>query len=106
MPSQRKHFNSTRGYGFISNIDKGYDENSTDDIFVHHSRINVKGDGYRTLQQGEYIEYEDYTDDNGKSCADKVSGIKGGPLLCEVNRNRNFNRRDDDQNNQDNHDNN
>ena len=83
-----KWFNNTRGFGFITNIDNGYDENETSDVFVHHSRISITGDGYRTLHQGEYIQYVDYVDENGKSCADNVTGVKGGPLLCELNRSR------------------
>ena len=44
-----KWFNDQKGFGFISS-DKGKD------IFVHHSVI--EGQGFRTLQDGETVEYE------------------------------------------------
>jgi cold shock protein len=44
-----KWFNAEKGYGFISR------ENG-DDIFVHYSAI--EGSGYRTLEQGNQVEFE------------------------------------------------
>jgi cold shock protein len=44
-----KWFNNTKGYGFI-----GRDDGP--DVFVHYSAI--VGDGYRTLQEGEAVEFE------------------------------------------------
>ena len=44
-----KWFNNEKGYGFINCPDK-------EDIFVHYSAI--KTDGYRTLQQGQIVEFE------------------------------------------------
>jgi CspA family cold shock protein len=44
-----KWFNNSKGYGFI-----GRDEGP--DVFVHHSAID--GDGYRTLQEGDLVEFE------------------------------------------------
>jgi CspA family cold shock protein len=44
-----KWFNDQKGFGFISS-DQGKD------IFVHHSVI--EGQGFRTLQDGETVEYE------------------------------------------------
>jgi len=44
-----KWFNNTKGYGFI-----GREEGP--DVFVHYSAI--VGDGYRTLQEGEAVEFE------------------------------------------------
>lgn len=43
-----KWFNNSKGYGFIQQ-DKG------DDIFVHFRQI--RGDGYRTLQEGQQVEF-------------------------------------------------
>ena len=76
-----KWFNSTRGYGFITNID----EQNVDDLFVHHSGITVKQDVYKTLTTGEYINY-DVSEKNGKKYAINITGIKGGKLLCEHDR--------------------
>ena len=44
-----KWFNNEKGYGFIEL------ENS-EDIFVHYSAI--KQDGYKTLSEGQIVEYE------------------------------------------------
>lgn len=44
-----KWFNENKGYGFILG-DNGKD------IFVHYSEI--REDGYRTLAEGEVVEYE------------------------------------------------
>ncbi len=44
-----KWFNNAKGYGFI-----GRDDGP--DVFVHYSAI--AGDGYRTLQEGDPVEFE------------------------------------------------
>jgi CspA family cold shock protein len=44
-----KWFNDQKGFGFIAS-----EENR--DVFVHHSVI--EGDGYKTLEDGETVEYE------------------------------------------------
>ena len=44
-----KWFNDQKGFGFIST------ENGKD-VFVHHSVI--QGDGFKTLQENESVEYE------------------------------------------------
>ncbi|HEX7879971.1 MAG TPA: cold-shock protein [Candidatus Eisenbacteria bacterium] len=44
-----KWFNETKGYGFISR-DEGQE------VFVHFSAI--QGDGYRTLREGQEVEFE------------------------------------------------
>ena len=44
-----KWFNSSKGYGFISREDG-------DDVFVHFKAI--EGDGYKTLDEGENVEFE------------------------------------------------
>jgi CspA family cold shock protein len=45
-----KWFNDQKGFGFISS------EQGGKDIFVHHSVI--EGQGFKTLQDGETVEYE------------------------------------------------
>ncbi len=44
-----KWFNESKGFGFIER------ENGTD-IFVHYSAI--RGDGFRTLAEGQKVEFE------------------------------------------------
>ncbi len=44
-----KWFNDQKGFGFISS-EKGKD------VFVHHTVI--EGQGFKTLQDGETVEYE------------------------------------------------
>ena len=45
-----KWFNAEKGYGFITQADGGAD------IFVHWSEIDMNG--YRTLQEGQAVEFE------------------------------------------------
>lgn len=45
-----KWFNSSKGYGFISPSSGG------DDVFAHFSAIEMEG--YRTLKQGQEVEFE------------------------------------------------
>lgn len=44
-----KWFNAEKGFGFIL-------RDSGEDIFVHYSAI--RGDGFRTLDEGQRVEYE------------------------------------------------
>ena len=49
MIGKVKWFNNAKGYGFIGR-DNG------PDVFVHYSAI--LGDGYRTLTEGDSVEFE------------------------------------------------
>ena len=44
-----KWFNDSKGYGFISQPDGP-------DVFVHHTAI--EGSGFKTLNEGEAVEFE------------------------------------------------
>ena len=44
-----KFFNVEKGFGFIS-------QESGDDVFVHFS--NIQGEGYRSLSEGQAVEFE------------------------------------------------
>ena len=72
-----KWFNNRKGFGFLT------DCNSNDDIFIHFSAIQTPKDVYKALIEGEYVQYTPGTDKEGKSVALNVTGICGGPLLCE-----------------------
>ena len=44
-----KFFNNEKGFGFISREDG-------DDVFVHFS--NIAGNGYKTLEEGQRVEFD------------------------------------------------
>tara|TARA_Y100000816_G_C26070656_1_gene563118 strand:- start:1015 stop:1365 length:351 start_codon:yes stop_codon:yes gene_type:complete len=79
-----KWFNSRAGYGFITVISEG--EHNSSDIFVHHSGLSVKGEQYKYLIQGEYVEFILTTtnDNTHKYQAESVTGISKGSLMCET----------------------
>jgi CspA family cold shock protein len=49
VTGQVKWFNNSKGYGFIG-------REGGADVFVHYSAI--VGDGYRSLQEGDRVEFE------------------------------------------------
>ena len=49
MCGKVKWFNNEKGYGFI-------EYNDLEDIFVHYSAI--KKDGYKTLKEGDVVEFK------------------------------------------------
>ena len=50
-----KWFNAEKGNGFLSNDEGG------EDVFVHFSAIQT--DGYRTLEEGQKVEFEEEMDE-------------------------------------------
>lgn len=64
-----KWFNNEKGYGFI---------NGKEDIFVHYTSIKV--DGYRTLSEGDEVEYKLIKTDKGLQAID-VKPIKEHELV-------------------------
>ncbi len=58
-----KWFNSQKGYGFIT-------PESGKDIFVHQSAI--QGDGYRTLDEGQEVQFEITSGPKGEQATNVV----------------------------------
>ena len=45
-----KWFNDKKGFGFIAQDDGG------PDVFIHHT--GIEGEGFKSLQEGDAVEYE------------------------------------------------
>ena len=58
-----KWFNSAKGYGFISSA-------SGEDVFVHFSAI--QGDGYKSLEEGQEVEFETTQGEKGPKAINVV----------------------------------
>jgi len=58
-----KWFNDAKGYGFISRDDGP-------DVFVHYSA--VQGDGFKTLSEGQQVEFDVVDGPKGKQAANVV----------------------------------
>jgi len=55
-----KWFSNQKGYGFIT-------PESGNDVFVHHTAI--QGDGYKTLEEGQEVEFEIVNGPKGEQAA-------------------------------------
>jgi len=75
-----KWFNKKLGYGFITAYDEGMYKGVN--VFVHHSCIRPLNSNFRTLRKGEYVHFDVENGKNGIQ-AINVTGIKGGPLMCD-----------------------
>lgn len=58
-----KWFNDSKGYGFIA-------PTSGDDVFVHFS--SIKTEGFRTLAEGDVVEFEIMQTDRGPQAANVI----------------------------------
>lgn len=58
-----KWFNADKGYGFITGEDGK-------DIFVHYSAIQC--DGFRTLEEGQSVDYEVVEGERGEQAANVI----------------------------------
>lgn len=58
-----KWFSNQKGYGFITREDGK-------DVFVHYSAI--KGDGYKTLEEGQEVSFEVTQGPKGEQATDVV----------------------------------
>ncbi|KAK9836303.1 hypothetical protein WJX81_003539 [Elliptochloris bilobata] len=66
-----KWFNSNKGFGFLSSEEGG------DDLFVHQSSIDAEG--FRSLREGEAVEFFVETGEDGRMKAVEVTGPDGAP---------------------------
>ena len=65
-----KWFNDAKGYGFIERApavppSASAPTKRAEEIFVHFSAI--QGDGHRTLEEGQEVEFDIYEDAKGKT---------------------------------------
>ncbi len=67
-----KWFNNEKGYGFIK-----YE--NLDDIFVHYSAI--KKDGYKTLGEGDLVEFKLIETSKGLQAVDVMQTSKNEVLI-------------------------
>ena len=63
MTGKVKWFNAEKGYGFIEREDGG-------DVFVHFSAI--QGEGFKTLEEGQAVEFDVVEDNRGEQAANVV----------------------------------
>ena len=81
-----KWFNNKSGFGFVTVCGDG--EYGGKDIFTHYSAIRVTNSQYKYLVQGEYVDFNLVKSDSDKHefNAGDVTGVMGGPILCETRR--------------------
>ena len=60
-----KWFNAEKGYGFITTDDGK-------DVFVHYS--SIQGEGFKTLDEGQAVEFEITQSDRGPQYHSKTAG--------------------------------
>lgn len=63
MTGKVKWFNAEKGYGFIEREDGG-------DVFVHFSAIQA--DGFKTLEEGQAVEFDVVEGPRGEQAANVV----------------------------------
>ncbi|MCL5967163.1 MAG: cold shock domain-containing protein [Firmicutes bacterium] len=63
MQGRVKWFSADKGYGFLESDEGG-------DVFVHYSAIS--GEGFRTLNQGERVEFEVVDGTRGPQAANVI----------------------------------
>jgi CspA family cold shock protein len=71
-----KWMNASKGFGFIVDLATGKD------VFVHYTSLKRATRGFRCLYPNEYVQFV-YENSPSGPITRAVSGVKGGPLMCE-----------------------
>ena len=81
-----KWFNSKAGYGFCTVVGEDGSDRLGEDVFVHHSGVNVSSEQYKYLVQGEYVQFNLRASDSDSHPfqASDLTGLWGGKLMCET----------------------
>ena len=81
-----KWFNNKAGYGFITVVGSEGSSHVGDDVFVHHTGIQVGSEQYKYLVQGEYVTFALRSSDSSEHPyqVSELTGVFGGPLMCET----------------------
>jgi len=58
-----KWFNESKGFGFIERESGG-------DVFVHYT--SIQGDGFKTLKEGQAVEFDVATDAKGSKAVNVI----------------------------------
>ncbi|MHA1369046.1 MAG: cold-shock protein [Promethearchaeota archaeon] len=77
-----KWFNNRKGYGFITQPD------SDQDIFVHYTAIVVEDEGFRSLNEGDEVEFNIEEGQKGPEARNVVI-TKAAPRPFRRSKNRN-----------------
>jgi CspA family cold shock protein len=70
-----KWFSNEKGYGFI-------ERQNGEDVFVHHS--DIVGEGFKTLRQGEQVEFEVMEADKGPKARNVVREGEEAPATGQT----------------------
>ncbi|XP_059296845.1 cold shock protein 2-like isoform X2 [Lycium ferocissimum] len=72
MKGSVKWFSDQKGFGFVTPDDGG------EDLFVHQS--GIRSEGFRSLAEGEPVEFDVESGDDGRTKAVNVTGPGGAPV--------------------------
>ena len=68
-----------KGYGFVVDVEDAEQR----EVFVHYTALKTQTRGWRGLYPNEYVEFSVTESDRGP-VAIGVTGVRGGPLMCEA----------------------